>query len=294
MAKRKVRRFTVERRAAFLVHLRRTGNQEGAARALGFDRTVPEQRRKRDAAFELECRAAQAEANARLAGATDAFDHDGDPRFEMIRRGRGGRLQIVATRAGKWSKRNEELFLELLRGCGNVAAAARGVGFSESLIWQRRRKWADFERRMEAALEEAEMVLEFRLATLGTDKSAIWQDCDTADATDAAAGPAVGAAEAPSAPVRFDPEFALRFLKWREDKRRGRSPCAGRAGQATHTLEDHRQSILRKIDAIVSHDEKIQLAQGWTRDEEGRMIPPGWARVAGPGEALGPGEEADP
>lgn len=86
MAK-KVRWFTAERRAAFLEHLRRSGNQAAAARSIGFDRTVPERRRRCHAGFELECRAALAEASARLAGASDPFGHDGEPEFETIRRG---------------------------------------------------------------------------------------------------------------------------------------------------------------------------------------------------------------
>lgn len=275
MTKRKVRRFTVERRAAFLDHLRRSGNQAAAARSLGFDRTVPEQRRKRDAAFELECRAAIEEAGRRLAGATDPFAHDGDAAFETIRGGRRGRPQIVATRTGKWSKRAEDLFLDILRGCGNVAAAARATGFSESLIWQRRRKWPEFERRMEAALEEAEVVLEFRLATLGIDRCGVDGE-EAAEAAEAPVAPMPGADAA--AHARFDPELALRFLKWREEKRRGK-PVRGAAWRRVRTPEEVSESIMRKLNAIAAHNEEKQLAEGWTRDEAtDRMIPPGWVR----------------
>lgn len=269
---KKVRRFTVERRAAFLEHLRRSGNQKAAAASVGFDRTVPEQRRRRDAAFELECRAALAEASARLAGATDPWAHDGDAEFETIRRSSDGRIKIVATRKGKWSRRAEDLFLDILRGCGNVAAAARATGFSESLIWQRRRKWPEFERRMEAALEEAEVVLEFRLATQGIDRCG----ADGEPQAEAAIVPGLGADAA--ARPRFDPELALRFLKWREDKRRGR-PVRGAKWRRVRTPEEVSESILRKLDAIAAHEEAKQLAEGWTRDEAtGRMIPPGWVR----------------
>lgn len=270
MTKRKVRRFTAERRAAFLEHLRRSGNQAAAARSLGFDRTVPEARRRRDAAFELECRAALDEASRRLAGASDPFAHDGDAAFETIRGGRRGRVQIVATRTGKWSKGAEDLFLDILRGCGNVAAAARATGFSESLIWQRRRKWPAFAQRIEAALDEAELVLEFRLATLGIDRCG---------ADGEAAGGAV-IMEAP--PPRLDPEFALRFLKWREEKRRGK-PERGGHGAAPRPIEEMRATILSRINAIKRHGDSKRLAEGWTRDDTTeRMIPPGWVRAAGP------------
>lgn len=274
MTKRKVRRFTAERRAAFLDHLRRSGNQAAAARSLGFDRTVPEARRRRDAAFELECRAALEEASRRLAGAADPFAHDGDVAFETIRGGRNGRVQIVATRTGKWSRRAEDLFLDILRDCGNISAAARAVGFSPGLIWQRRRKWAAFAQRMEAALEEAELVLEFRLATLGIDRCG-------------AEGEAADKAVAGDAPrPRLDPEFALRFLKWREEKRRGKPERGGHVA-APRPIEEMRATILSRINAIKRHRERQRLAEGWTRDEAtGQIIPPGWVRAAGPANAL--------
>lgn len=270
MTKGKVRRFTVERRAAFLEHLRRSGNQAAAARSVGFDRSAPEQRRKRDAAFELECRAALEEASRRLAGAADPWGHDGDVEFETVRRSCDGRTKIVRTRPRMWSRRAEDLFLDTLRGCGNISASARAVGFSTTMIWQRRRKWPAFARRVEEALEEAELVLEFRLATIGNDRCPI-----DGEPGDAAAAPQADAAERP----RFDPEFALRFLKWREEKRRGK-PVRGAWAEQPSSFEEVKESILRKIEAITRHDERARLAAGWTRDEATeQMIPPGWVRA---------------
>jgi len=97
MTKRKVRRFTAERRAAFLEHLRLSGNQ-AAARSVGFDRTVPEQRRRRDAAFVLECRAALEEASRRLAGTngTHADQCEASVKFRMP--GSGARASSPGTK----------------------------------------------------------------------------------------------------------------------------------------------------------------------------------------------------
>ena len=89
----------------------------------------------------------------------------------------------------------------------------------------------------------------------------------------AAPGPAIEAEQ-----PRFDPEFSLRFLKWREEKRRGK-PVRGTAWRRVRTPEEVSESIHRKLDALVAHDEKKKLAEGWARDEAtGRMIPPGWVR----------------
>ena len=238
--RRKVRRFTAERRAQFLEHLRRTGNQGAAAKAVGMHRDNVEKRRRRDAEFAIACVAAEEEVGRRLAGARDPFDGVADGEFETIRRGRGGRLQIVATRKGKWTKAKEAFFLDAMRQCGNVAASARAVGMSESSVWTRRREWAGFRTKMEEALDEAEVVLEFRLATLG----------NNVGAGAAAAGADRGTVTS-NRPPPFDQEFALRFLKWREEKRRG----GGKRGRAVPppSIEEVTERIVRKVQAIKRH-----------------------------------------
>ena len=118
-------------------------------------------------------------------------------------------------------------------------------------------------------MEDAELVLEFKLATLGIDRCGV--DGDAA----ARSAEAVTDASAVVRP-RFDPEFALRFLKWREEKRRGKPTRGGRPA-APPDFETARESIMRKVNAIVQHDEREKLGQGWTRDEATeQMIPPGW------------------
>lgn len=252
----KVRRFIESRRALYLETLRRTGNHGAAARAAGIDRSTAEKRRKRDADFALACIAAEEEAQARLAGATHMFDGVEDARFETIRRGRNGRWQIVATRTGKWNKAMEDDYFDVLRATGNLAAAARAVGVSESLIWQRRRAWPGFRARMEETLDEAEIVLEFRLAAHGTNVG-VGPGGEVVGSEDRAKGTVTRNCPRPddcppAAP--FDPEFALRFLRWRDEKRRG-------GGRRDHRrrerpIEEVRASILRKLDAIEAHETK--------------------------------------
>lgn len=243
--RKKVRRFIESRRALYLETLRRTGNHRAAARAAGIDPTTAQQRRKRDADFALACLAAEEEAARRLAGAQHMFDGVEDARFETIRRGRNGRLQIVATRTGKWNKTMEEDYFDVLRATANLAAAARAVGVSESLIWQRRRVWPGFRARMEETLEEAEAAMEFRLAAHGTNVG-VGQNGDThlcvPERTQRCVSPP------------FDPEFALRFLRWREEKRRGggqrgRLPPAPDIAAVT-------ERIVHKVEAIKRHRDK--------------------------------------
>ncbi len=280
--RRKVLRFTAPRRAAFIEHLRRTGNWTAAAKAVGLHPRSADQRRRRDAEFALLCIRAKEEAARRLAGARDSSDGVADAEFETIRRGRGGRAQIVATRKGKWCRSTEDIVLAVLRQSGNVAAAARAAGLSEGTIWTRRREWPGFRARLEEALEEADVVLEFRLATWGN-----WPAC--ADDGETGTQTAPGTNESPQVP--FDPDLALRYLKWREQKRQGSGPRRGRQFlPRPRSPEEVKQSILRKLEAIARHDRRKKLDEGWSQDEEGRMIPPGWVRRDGGG---GAGENGD-
>lgn len=277
----KVRRFTAPRRAEFLEHLRRTGNYGAAAKAIGLDRSSAEQRRKRDAEFAIACVDALAEASRRLAGATNSSDGVADAEFERVRRNRHGRLMIVKTSTGKWCQSKEKMFIDALRQCGNIAASARLVGVSESLIWQRRRQWPGFAATMEEALDEAELALEFRIACQGNNlgMGTLASDCPSEEGLDCRVAYAPRNDGEAAMAVPFDAEFALRFLKWREEKRRGRNPRGGRPEKRV-SFDEAIEQLDKKLVAFGRREEARKLAEGWTKDEEGRMIPPGWVRAA--------------
>ena len=283
--RRKVRRFTAPRREAFLAFYGRTGNWSAAAKAVGIDRSTADQRRKRDAQFALDCMAAKDAATRLLTGARDCFEGVADAERETIKRGPHGRAMIVAARKGKWCKSVEEIVLAVLRRSGNVAGAARAAGISEGTIWARRRQWPAFRERMEEALDEAEVVLEFRLATMGNAPGDDEDDLGT------------GTSDCPlPAPEPFDPDLALRFLKWREAKRQGRE--GGRNGRRwarpPRPFAEVKHSILTKLSAFDRYQRAQKLAQGWSEDEEGRLIPPGWVRKNPPaGEDEGGGNRDD-
>lgn len=234
---KKRRYFTADRRALYLDDLRRTGNHASAARAVGITSGGARRYRKRKPEFEDECVAAVHEAQRRLAGAESPLDGVNEAAFESIRRGADGRLKIQALGKRRWSRRKEELFFDVLRECGNVAASARAAGVSREAVWKRRREWPGFARRMEETLDEAEIVLEFRVACLGTNWS---EDSDET----------AGAAEAGKAPpAPFDPDLALRFLKLRREGKIGRNA----ANAPLPAAGDVRERIIRKVLAIKRH-----------------------------------------
>lgn len=268
-----MQRFTAPRRAAFLEFLRKTGNYQAAAAAVGIDRSTAEQRRKRDADFAIGCREALAEADRALAGAEGAFDAAGQGAFDVIKKSRTGHTQLIRAGAKRWSRAIEAQFFAALAACGNLAAAARAVGFSEGCIWRRRRTWPAFQRRLEEALEEAELNIEFRLASMGCDLAASARDWPGAGE-----GPSAALGTGETGPLPFDADLALRFLKWREAKRAGPSGRRARWQRPPRGIEEVRASILKKVTAIHRHDRAQKLAAGWSEDEEGHLIPPGWVR----------------
>jgi hypothetical protein len=84
---------------------------------------------------------------------------------------------------------------------------------------------------------------------------------------------------------KFDPDLAMRFLKWRAEKRRtGTAPSRGGRPEKTWTFDETVHELDRRIVAFGKREEAKQLAEGWQKDEKGRMIPPGWVRVGGDGE----------
>ncbi len=236
--KSKRRGFTEERREAYLEGLRRTGNHAAAAREAGVGAHTAPRGRRREPEFEALCREAEQEAQRRLAGAEGPFDGCSEAAFESIRRGADGRLKIQALGRRRWSRRKEELFFAVLRDCGNIAASARAAGVSREAVWKRRREWPAFARRMEETLDEAEIALEFRVAGHGTN----WAEEGNPDEA------GEEACDAPPAAPPFDPELAMRFLKWRAERKE-----KGAGAAALPPAAEVRERILRKIEAIRRH-----------------------------------------
>jgi molybdenum-dependent DNA-binding transcriptional regulator ModE len=239
MRRRRRWRWTGERRARIVEVLAETGNVTAAAEAAGISWNAIDRLRKRDAGFDRQCEEAALAADERLGQAESAFEGVGDE-FQVIRRTSNGRWQLAAVRKGYWTGATEAAFFAYLRETGSIAGAARSVGSDPSSVWERRRKWPAFARRWDEVLEEASVTLEFRLAC---------QDGAVAGGTDEAAA-ADAAAETGRA--KFDPELALRFLKWRHETQTGRARRRGSI-PAPPTIEEVTEKIVRQVEAIKRH-----------------------------------------
>jgi hypothetical protein len=245
-------RLKREEKERFLDVLRQTGNRGFAAAAIGADPRCMDQRREFDAEFDRRWAEAVEEADARLAGIEGPYDAAAGVEPVVVKRGPNGRLQLQKAGEKRWSRAVEDRFFATLAVCGNISASARAVGFSQSCIDQRRRKYPQFEGRLQEALEDAELEIEFRMAAevrgASTEKRPSTASTGSGQAslgTNEAEETKVGVARP------FDMDAAMRFLKWREEKRRGR----GRRGRVPvrPSIDEVTENIVRKVEAVKRH-----------------------------------------
>lgn len=140
----------------------------------------------------------------------------------VIRRGRGGRLRVMAAGPRAWTERHDPVFFAHLRSTGSVAASARAAGFTPKSAWNRRDRLPQFARAMDEARDDADMALEYELAEAknGERKAGV------------------------------DRDRAIRTLRFRENRRRGiHSPRR----PAPPPIEAVAERIERKVRAIVRH-----------------------------------------
>ena len=149
----------------------------------------------------------------------------------VVRRGIGGRLRVMAAGRRWWSARTDALFLGWLAATGNVAVSARAAGFTPKTAWNQRRARPGFARAWDAAIEDAEIELEFRLLVEAGDPDRI---------------PARIEPERPVEPGtgeegRFDHEQAMRLLTLRHGRRTGRT-------QAPRAKPPDREAVAARIE----------------------------------------------
>ena len=252
--KRPVRRLTQARRDKFLEVLGQTGNRRMAAEAIGFEPRLMDQRRQYDALLDRQWIERLEQADRRLAGIEGPYDPAlGDAPVVVVKRGSNGRLMLQKAGEKRWSRTVEDRFFATLAMCGNIGASARAVGFSQSCIDQRRRKWPDFARRMEEVLEDAEVEIEFRMAAeirgVGGDSHFSNRGHQSEKAARESDCPQAACESGRSRPLDMD--SAMRFLKWRQEKKAGR----GRRGRvpAPPSIEAVTEKIVKRVEAIKRH-----------------------------------------
>jgi hypothetical protein len=224
----------LKRRAAkFLEALEMTGNVTMARETagLGRDRVYLHRRENAEfaAAWEAALKGFEARAEAADGPSTGSGHGLSEAELEaaglVLRRGRGGRLQVAARKPNQWSSRIEEAFLANLAACGNVERAARAAGTTAKTVWERRLACNAFRERMEEAREEAAVRLEWML--IGEGAEMLGED---------AAG-------------KRDPQIAMWLLK-RRDQERGGTLKRGAGEARPSTFEEAIEALDKKLRAL--------------------------------------------
>jgi hypothetical protein len=231
-----------KRRAAFLKALEETGNQTLAAERTCVSRSWVCLERTRSPEFDAECGRLIAAARARLREAEgnrppEGWGHlDG---VELVVRGtKGRRVQIARARAGQWTARSEDRFLQVFAATCNAKAAYEAAGKSKGSAYSHRRRWPGFDRRWAAAEEQGYWRLEDELVERGA-------NLFSSDELP------------PDSPMpRMTIDEALQLLRLHQNQVRGTGRAPGRWRRPL-TFDEVRGSILRKLSAIARRREPL-------------------------------------
>ena len=242
------RKFTAARRNAFLKALGETGNQTLSAERAKVSRSWVCLHRATDPAFDGACREAIAAAKEKLRWAPDQVRGDGRSNrppvgwgfldgAELVVKGSGGagggrRVQIARARIGQWTPRTEARFLAALAATCNVKASCAEVGMSHGSAYAHRTRWAAFATRWDAAIETGYARIEMALVEHG---------CNLFS----------GIELPPEGPIgRMSVEQAIHLLHMHKHAARGIGKEPGVGWRRPKTLDEVKDSILRKLDAL--------------------------------------------
>lgn len=154
------------------------------------------------------------------------------PAGTMVHMGRHG-TQLVTTRGHRWSDEAEEIFLDHLAATANVSASASACGFSSQALYSRRRKESGFEQRWDIALAQGYAHIEALLVQRAIEALEGFEpDPDT-----------------PIIIRDMSVKDALTLLGHHRRRIEG-GPRSGREWARPRTLDEVRDSILRKLEAF--------------------------------------------
>jgi hypothetical protein len=197
--------------AAFLRHLRRTGNAREAARAVGTGRATFTKRRAAHPGFAAQWDAALACAHASLGGEPRAY------------RTASGRLQIRRAPPSGITPAVEQRFLLALSATANIRLSAAAAGFSPASFHVRRRRDPGFDRQWRAALAQGYARVEAALFESTLEENA---DRDAWTHNDPPALPPMTASQALQLLYLHQKEARLLAEPAHLKRRRGESPEA--------------------------------------------------------------------
>lgn len=152
------KKFSTQRKRAFLDYLAQTGNQTISAERAKVSRSWVCLHRQTDPEFDAACLEAMAVAKAMLADDGSCRPVEARWRYfdghELVVGGSNGRrTQIRRANVGQWTYRTEQRFLAVLAATCNVKAACREVGLWPPSAYNHRKRFPGFARAWDQAVE---------------------------------------------------------------------------------------------------------------------------------------------
>lgn len=253
-------KITRERRRAFLRALAVSGNQTLSAERVKVSRSWVCLQRRTDPEFDAAVRAAIAAAKMVLRdaslrqGSGHASTGSAAPRDErrgsnkpasgwgfldgaelVVRGSNGRRTQIGRARARQWTPRVERRFLAALSATCNVKAACAEVGMHAPSAYAHRKRWLAFAEAWDTAIKEGYMRIEAALVERACNIFSRLDDVTLSPIPTMTAGE------------------AIHLLHMHKNIARGIGGRPGKSWQRKpRTLDEERDSILRKLEAIES------------------------------------------
>ena len=261
-------------RKTFLRALARTGNVRVAAGEAGVDPGTAYDHRIKDAVFAGKWAAARAKAAARPPSRQASADKGGEL---VLRRTKHGD-KLVRAAEGRWCRRTEASFLGGLEQTGCVRSAAAAAGISTNALYERRKHYPEFAKRWDEVAGRAAQELPALLQAAARDSLSRQPETPGRKRR--------GRARLP----RIDVDQAIRISAIAAKKEAGASRRGIRPRVATNA--EVREALTTRLAAFHKRIRAGRLAEGWTRSEEGHLIPPGWVR-AGPEERGPDGPEPE-
>lgn len=264
-------------RKRFLSAMARTANAGLSAQMAGVDRATAFALRKRDPGFAAAWVRARdwGRARAKAAGrpvfpggrprpAGAAAGEALDPRPLKVRKCREGGTEVVRCGEGRQSPESDHVFFSHLAAGFGVRRSAAKAGFSTNALYARRMIDPAFEARWELAkaqcLARNDMLL--------IDSVPLALDPETTEAADSLAKPTIAEAIRIARLYRTAPAAGGGSARPKESE----------APEPKRSDEEIFEVLSQRVREIEAEKAAKRAAEGWTRDEAGNPIPPGWVR----------------
>ncbi|HWT11283.1 MAG TPA: hypothetical protein VN231_00860 [Allosphingosinicella sp.] len=202
----------------------------------------------------------------------------------------------VRHRVDAFTPPRKKAFLKALSKSGCILDACREIGVSSRTVYNHQESDAEFSRHCQLAIEMSATPVE--LAAWERGISGVEVDVfrggkfigTTLKRSDSILRLLLQGAN----PKKYGPRpgFSRKRLMAHERKQIEQEIRQKQSASAP-PIEAVTDEIIAKVRAITAHRDKRRLAEGWTKTEDGYLVPPGWVRADGGRAASGGGGEAD-